>query len=289
MATPRESEVKAEEVRSETADDSTTAPAHMNFSVGLPKFTGDSGLFERFVDDFNIFASLQRWSDERKRDVLPLCLSGIARDAYDSLSSAQKSSFELMVAGLKPSFAGRTPIDCHMLLTSLRYDPGEPLDAFVIHLRKLVSRAFPGQMHDGLMFNHFLMALPDDYLVQVVAAGITSFDAAVTKVRNLSSALRVGAAEVRQLRADPDIVTQLQRRIEELERRLESGGLSRAAPVRNSPPPDGSMGAEQRRLCFVCGQPGHFRSACRHRGATCYRCQEKGHLANVCRARLSGN
>ena len=127
---------------------------------------------------------------------------------------------------------------------------------FVIKLRRLVARAFPGQAQDGLRFNHFLMSLPDDYRVQVVAAGITSFEAAVTKVRNLRSALRVGAAEVRQLRADPDVVAQLQRRIEELERRLEleSSGRSRAAPVRNSASPEGPMGAGQRRLCFTCGR-----------------------------------
>ena len=199
MTTPSESEVKAEGGQSGSGSTNSTSavPAYMNFSVGLPKFSGDSGLFERFVDDFSIFARLQRWDDDRKRDVFPLCLSGIARNAYDSLSSGQKAEFDLTVAGLKSPFAGRTPIDCHMSLTSLRYDPSEPLDAFVIKLRRLVARAFPGQAQDGLMFNHFLMSLPDDYRVQVVAAGITSFEAAVTKVRRVRAGKRTQAIRVR--------------------------------------------------------------------------------------------
>lgn len=270
----------------------------VNLSVGLPRFSGDAGSFERFVEDFDIFARLQRWDDDRKRDVFPLCLSGIARDAYDSLPSDQKATLALTVTALRQSFSGRTPIDCHMSLTTLKYDPSEPLDSFVIQLRTLVSRAFPGQVHDGLLFNHFLMSLPDDYRVQVVGDGILTFEAAVAKVRNLNSALRVRAAGVRQLSAAPDVVAQLQRRIEELERRLEAAGPSSggAGPARGRGSggpargglPSGGQEAGGRR-CFACGQPGHIRSVCRHRSAVCYQCHERGHLAAVCRTRPSEN
>ena len=33
----------------------------LNLSVGLPRFGGDSGSFAKFVEDFSIFARLQRW------------------------------------------------------------------------------------------------------------------------------------------------------------------------------------------------------------------------------------
>ena len=283
----------------------------MNFSVGLPRFSGDSGSFERFVEDFDIFSRLQRWDDDRKADIFPMCLSGIARDAYDALRADQKSRYDFAVAGIKPSFTGRTQVDYHMALTSLKYDPSEPLDAFVIELRKLVRSAFPDQPHDGLLFNHFLMSLPEDYRVQVVADGITSFDAAVSKVRNLLSALRVRTAGVRQLSAEPDVVAQLQRRIEELERRLEAGGPSPSSASRDCPPPPmasrqrggppppppagrgrgspPSPGAGRHRLCYACGKPGHVRSVCRHRAAVCYSCGEPGHLASMCRSRSTEN
>ena len=309
MADDTHTDLKPQSVdnQSWSADSTMAFSTNLNLSVGLPRFGGDSGSFARFVEDFSIFARLQRWEDDKKCDVFPLCLSGIARDAYDALSPDQKASFDLTVAGLQQSFSGRTPIDHHMSLTTLKYDPTEPLDAFVIELRMLVSRAFPGQEQDGLLFNHFLMSLPDDYRVQVVAAGIMTFDAAVAKVRNLNSALRVRAAGVRQLSAAPDVVAQLQRRIEELERRLEAGGPSRGGPPPGGPsrggpqpggpgradrggsPAGGPGAAGNRRACFACGQPGHIRSVCRHRAAVCYRCGERGHLANMCRARTPEN
>ena len=257
-------------------------------SIGLPRFSGASDSFERFVEDFDIFARLQQWNDDQKRDIFPLCLTGIARDAYDALTSEQKNSFEQTVSGIRPSFSGRSSIDCHMLLTTLKYDPNDPLDAFVIHLRGLVSQAFPGQTQDGLLFNHFLMSLPDDYRAQVVADGITTFDAAVKKVRNLTSAFRMKTAGVRQLSANPDVVAQLQRRVEELERQLEARGPSGAAAASSPPTADRTTEAGRRRLCFACGQPGHIRSVCRHRAAVCRKCNERGHLARVCHARPSG-
>ena len=298
-----ETDVKSESSRASepTSGGAMVSSPHVSLSVGLPRFSGEAGLFERFVEDFDIFGRLQRWDEDRKRDIFPLCLSGIARDAYDALPPEQRVTLSLTITNLKASFLGRTPIDCHMSLTSLKYDPSEPLDSFVIQLRKLVSRAFPGQAQDGLLFNHFLMALPDDYRVQVVSEGVATFDAAVAKVRNLNSALRVRAAGVRQLSTNPDVVAQLQHRIEELERRLEAAGVSGGcsgparghggggSPSRGCLPPGGRE-ADGRRRCFACGRPGHIRSVCRHRSAVCYQCNETGHLAVMCRAaRPSGN
>ena len=87
MTTPSESEVKAEGGQSGSASTNSTSavPAYMNFSVCLPKFSGDSGLFERFVDDFNIFARLQRWDDHRKRDVFPLCICRVLLETHTTV------------------------------------------------------------------------------------------------------------------------------------------------------------------------------------------------------------
>ena len=174
----------------------------------------------------------------------------------------------------------------------------------------MVRSAFPDHPHDGILFNHCFMSLPDDYRVQVVADGITSFDAAIRKVRNLLSALRVRTAGVRQLSAETDVVAQFQKRIEELERRLEAGSPPRSAVVqvslsppmarrqRGGPPPAptaargrGSppQGVGRRRLCYACENPGHLRSVCRHRAAVCYSCGEPDRLASVCHSRSSEN
>lgn len=256
-----------------TAVGATAAP----INVGLPRFSGE-GCIRRFLDDFERYARLQNWADERKVDILPLCLSGIARDAFDALSREQQGTFQTAADGLRAAFSKRSAIDYHLALRGLRYDPRESLDNFVITLRKHVANAFPTQPEDGqgeLLFNHFLSTLPDDYYAAVVTDGITSFDAAVAKVRNKRNANRSSRdAPVRSLAADvgdESVIAQLQRRIAELESQL------RERPLRAR-----SSGTRQSRECFACGESGHMRWQCAKRDHRCQRCSSLGHVEAVC-------
>ena len=188
-------------------------------NVGMPRFSGE-GCVRRFLDDFDRYSRLQNWADERKVDILPLCLSGIARDAFDALSHEQQRTFPGAADGLRAAFSQRSAVDYHLALRGLRYDPSESLDNFVITFRKHVANAFPHQPTDGegeLLFNHFLSTLPDDYYAAVIADGSTSFDAAVAKVRNRRNATRRGhEAYVRSLAVeggDEPLLAQLQHRI----------------------------------------------------------------------------
>ena len=61
----------------------------------MPQFDG-KGSLSRFLDDYDRYARIQGWNDERKLDVLPLTLSGIARDAFEGyLLLSSKSSLLL--------------------------------------------------------------------------------------------------------------------------------------------------------------------------------------------------
>lgn len=249
-------------------------------SVRLPSFDGRSSV-QRFLDDFNRFGRLQGWSDEKKLDVFPLCLVGIARDAFESLSAEQQSTFEEATSGLKASFSSRSSVDHHVALRALQFDPTGSLDAFVIEFKRLVALAFPGQSSQGLLYNHFLSAIPHDLCSAIIADGISTFEGAVTKVRNLCSAARHGrqgsgseAASVRKLAGsvDDSVLARLERRIAELEAKVGStAGPSRRASE-----------------CFACGDAGHFRSQCRHKNETCSKCNRRGHLPRVC-GRYQGN
>lgn len=246
-------------------------------NVGLPRFSGE-GCVRRFLDDFDRYARLQSWSDDRKVDILPLCLSGIGRDAYDALSRDQQRTFQAAADGLRAAFSQRSAVDYHLALRGLRYDPRESLDNFVITFRKHVANAFPNQPADGqgeLLFNHFLSTLPDEYYAAVIADGITSFDAAVAKVRNKRNAIRGDrGAPVRALAAegsDESIISQLQRRIAELESKID-----------NCPPRSRAAGSRQPRECYACGEPGHMRWQCTKRDHRCQRCSAVGHVEVVC-------
>ena len=247
-------------------------------SISLPSFDGLSSV-KRFLDDFDRFSRLQGWDSDKKLDVFPLCLKGIARDAFDSLRDDQKVNFAGVSAGLRVSFSSRSSVDHHVALRHLKFDPSGSLDAFVIEFKKLVAHAFPGQQSEGLLYNNFLSSLPDDLCAAIIGDGIGTFDGAVTKVRNMCSAAKrynVGAPTepVRQVAAtvEDSLVARLERRIAELEAKVEARG----SPSRQSSG------------CFACGDSGHFRVRCEHRNAVCTKCGRRGHLALVC-GRYPGN
>lgn len=275
------------ENNTENSTASLTPAANMDSlghsAIPLPKFDGSSP-FSRFVEDFEIYARIQGWDGGKKKDVLPLCLLGIARDAYDAVGEGQRGSFESIIEKMRENFQGKSTVDCHLALNKLRYRPGESLDAFVIQLRKLIVSAFPHQPVEGLMFNHFLLALPENYRITIVADGISSFDRALAKVRNLVSAAEMQSNAVRQVSDDTDPeVKRLQEKVSELEHRLETLNVQREPSfcrrVQQGPAD---------KACFACGDMTHLKPSCRFRDAACYQCGRRGHISRVCRGRGRG-
>lgn len=283
---------------------SVSASNMSSLAVGLPKFNGEGSL-SRFVEDFSIYASLQGWDDARKRMIVPLCLTGIARDAYDAIPEGHRESFDDVVSGLRKCFGAPSSLERHLMLQKLVYDPNEPLDSFVIRFRKQIGGAFPGQVSDAILLNHFLSAMPASYRSAIIESGISNFDDAVRKVRNIrSAATTVGAdrgAPVRQLdRADADLLQQLQRRIGELESQLAatslraSAGTAASAPSpRSGPARSGHRTPSDRRTdfraCWACGESGHMKRDCPNRNDVCAGCGKRGHRQSMCRERGQEN
>lgn len=237
------------------------------------------GSLSRFISDFKTFAAFQDWDAAKQASLLPLCLTGVARDAYDCLPEASKKSISLAFEGLKQAFPARGVVEAQVKLRNLKFDPRDDLDAFAIRLKGLVSTAFPGSEADSLFFNYFMQSLPIPFQSRLVSDGVTSFDAALTTVRNMCCADRLNASQpapVRQVLSEADLLRQ---RVEELESklaRLEGGRSSRPSRV-------------ERRVCFCCGGEGHVRRDCRSRNSICYVCGVRGHLARVCSAGAAGN
>ena len=130
-----------------------------NFSVAEPRYAG-VGSFQRFSSDLDAFCALNGFNDDQKLRFLPLCLSGVARDAFESIPPESRQTFGQTVAALQGLFHKPSALDAHGKLRNLRYDPQQPLGNFVIHLRRPISEAFPGNTSDVVLFNSFLSALP---------------------------------------------------------------------------------------------------------------------------------
>ena len=251
-------------------------------SVGLPSFSG-TGSLSRFKDDFETFSALQGWEKEKQASLLPLCLSGIARDAYDSLGPKQKKDVSAAFEQLKAAFPADGVVEAQVQLRSLRFQPGGNLDAFVVQLRLLVSRAFPSTDSGGLLYNYFLQSLPASYQQELVSDGIQNFDAAVKKVRNMSCAAKLSEEATRSVRqVTVSEADALRQKVQELESKLSRLERSRIEPSGRRGQTTGRV-----RTCFCCGFPGHTRASCRKRHLACHTCGTVGHLAKVCNQ--SGN
>ena len=245
-------------------------------TLGLPTFGGNSGSVSRFISDFKTYVAFQGWDTTKQASLLPLCLTGIARDAYDCLPEASKKSISLAFTGLKEAFPSHSVVEAQVQLRGLKFDPKSDLDAFAIRLRRLVSSAFPEGEVDSLLFNYFMQTLPMEFQSRLISDGVTSFDTALVTVRNMCCAARLSASQpepVRQVCSETD---QLRRKVAELE-----GKLARLGGTRGP--------RSERSICFCCGGEGHVRRNCRYKASICYQCGVKGHLARVCRDRAMGN
>lgn len=277
-------------------------------AFSLPCFDGNGSL-RRYLDDFDRYARIQGWDETRKIDVLPLTLTGIARDAFDGLPASQICSFSGIVEGLRSAFTRASVTDHQLALRSLRYRAEEPLDAFVIRFKKTMNLAFPTVADlSPLLFSHFLATLPQEYYSAVIADGISSFEAAVTKVRNIQcSRAAMGAAPspsaavsavsrdqpVRVMEAEPSVVDALTKRVAELEARLAavSSQARMSSDVSNRPnrAPRVRGDVTSPVTCHCCGRAGHVRNRCRLRYCRCYVCGSDGHISKVCPQRPQGN
>lgn len=268
------------------------------FSFEAPKFSGvdaRDGSFGRFLKDLDTFFVFHKFNDDLKLRFLPLCLTSVARDAFEALPPAERATYKTAEAGLRRLFDQSSSLEAHSRLRELRFDPNTSLNTFVVEFKQLARAAFPGITSEEVFFHSFLMTLPHGYQQQIVASGISTFDGAVEKVRNLIQSERIPTA-VRQVTSDQidrSILEQILRRLEQLESRARVSddrasvaggrgadrGRGRAG---RSGRPEADPGEGGRRSCFACGSLTHLRRTCPHRRSRCFACGELGHISRVC-------
>ena len=269
-------------------------------NTAAPRFSGE-GSFSRFKTDMEGFFTFNpSFTDEYRLGFLPLCLTGVARDAFESLSDDQRGTYSQALAALGEIFAGSSAVDAHAQLQELRLDPRDSLDTFLVKFRKLVSEAFPGNNSDIVLFNNFLAALPEKYRVDIVTQGITTFQAAADRVRNAIRGEKLRDRTVRQVSAsEPTVLDQILHRLEQLEKQVSQQGQQRQTDAAGPPrrPNQGGGGghasdlvARPVRACYACAGTSHVVRNCRHRNATCFTCGQVGHISLACRnGGASGN
>ena len=195
------------------------------FSLRAPEFSGVEP-FSRFKSDLDTYYTIHGFNDDLKLRFLPLCLKGVARDAFEALSEECRSTYDRAIAGLSDCFAKPCALDAHAKLRNLRFDSTMSLDSFIIEFKHLMSVAFPGPMSDQVLFHSFLPTLPVKYQEHILSLGLVDFDDAVRGVRNLMRSESVQAL-VRRVGTEPDLLRQILERIVVLEQRISHGPVAR--------------------------------------------------------------
>ena len=279
--------------------------------TSAPKSTGE-GSFVRFLTDLEAFFAFDpNLNDEQRLRFLPLCLVGVARDAFDSLADSQRTTYKEAVEGLKGFFHRPSSVDAHAQLRALKFEyrQSNSLDVFMIKFKKLVHEAFPGSVSDVVLFNCFLDAVPERYKVDIVSQGVTTFAGAVDRTRNVLRGEQLcrdrtpGDSSVRQLTSDePSALQQILNRLEQLERRVAGvddananrshfgrGSAHRGRGAGGRRGGSASAPSAAPRACFACGSFSHSRNECRFRNHSCFQCGDVGHLRSQCPGPATGS
>ena len=77
------------------------------------------------MSEFKIFAVLHDWEDKKQLTPFPLCLPGIARDAYDGLSDKWKKDFQSVLDALEAAIPSGGPVEAQVKLRGLKFVPGQ--------------------------------------------------------------------------------------------------------------------------------------------------------------------
>lgn len=158
-------------------------------SSGVNYFSGEIGeSFEEWLKRFDRLAQANNWDDNRKRDVFPWFLRGLAEQKYDLLTQEQRATYGTIVAALKDHLKLSRMSDLKSVELHARVQgPNEPVTEFASSIRKLTKSAYPeltADMQANLMKRLFLNGLRPDLRRFVLLANPNTFEDAEAQARS---------------------------------------------------------------------------------------------------------
>ena len=182
--------------------------------------------FEEFCDIFEIVTRASGLTDQRRAELMPAFLRGVALDKYKELNP--NLNYTQLKTALRQAFTN--PADCKYKLAQLnarRQYADEPILTFAYEIKKLVKDAYPSfrdQDRERLGLQYFLDRMRPEVKDRLLGVDFATFEEALSKAQSLESALglkevaygvAVGAVSHPQNSIDPRAIFALTTREEE--------------------------------------------------------------------------
>ena len=253
--------------------DREQSPTHsVNRREILPAKSYDcKGDLLEFLKQFEQLATLQSWTEERKRVIL---ISKLENEALSAVAATDCSSYDSVVLILKKTFASTDTSVYTLKLSSRQQKKGEELNTLAWDIQKLGKKAYPTadeKTLDELNKEHFINALTDESLRVMVR-----FKDPTTLQDALKMAERIAAHSDQEKRlVKRNVVKVVDDRTEMAEKDEEIKHLSeRLAKLESSRPYQADQKADSQKKqkskktgrtppkCWKCNLPGHVQRYC---------------------------
>lgn len=217
------------------------------------------------LENYEVIASLNKWSDQFKLTSLVTVLEGDAYSKYWECSDAERGDWDSLVKALTKKFApesNRATFQAALETRMRRKE--ESLDTYMSEIKTLARKAFPdwdGRYQDVMVKKYFIDGLEESFRLSVLQANPQTADEALQVALRTEVNMRQKtqtAAAVNQTNTTADLA-------EAIAVALEKGiGNGKKFPVRGRCQMRGGFRGRGhsrrpgRVICHSCGQEGHY-------------------------------
>ena len=277
---PREDDITSTPANSHTAirDHSSGDYRPIPKMVVKPEKYEGKGDWSEYISHFNDCAALGNWDDRTKCLILAANLHGAARKYYTGLSADEKKHYERLTSALRRRFGGEHRQDSWLYKLEMRKrKSGESAADLGDDIWLMAQRAyydFDQRSQEQLALKHFYRALDTNMKVKCVENRCSNIADAVDVVERYEALYEdrkdgrrstVWAVETTRPSPIEEDLKKIMKQIENLQDRQDKQERQASARTYRQQSGPRRQGRPDERVCFHCGQQGHFVATCPNR------------------------
>jgi len=246
-------------LRDDAAPISAGACVGAGFRLKPDIYDGTVPLREFFAQ-FELISRASHWDGPTRAVMLASCLRGKARSVLESVEDLGSLEYSELRSKLELRFGEEYfSQDYYSTFTSRKQKFGEDFAALGADLERLSRLAYPEcpyAVRDKIACSQFISALSDNFLKRTLRLeGINSLKSAVIRARAIKEINKESFEEKGYKNFEKKNFIKGETRTDE---KNEKGGVR----IREREEPKRKTNSLNRKECWLCGKPGHFRFEC---------------------------